>query len=176
MLDKIVQRVLRIIKLDFTVFQEIEHDENANTEAAIIVAVASLLSAIGSGVSGGSFWIFLVTLVFGVALNWLLWSYIAMLVGTRLFKGEATFWEVARTLGYANAPRVLGLLAVIPCVGAIAALVGAILALVAGFFAMREALDLTTERTLITILISWVIVVVVNIVIGLVIGVGGSFI
>jgi hypothetical protein len=52
-------------------------------------------------------------------------------------------------------------------------LVGGIWALVAGFIGSREALDLDTTKTLITVAIGWVIVTVIGIVILSILGVGG---
>jgi len=172
MLERMIARIVRVVKLDATVYEEIEHDESANVEAAIIVGVASVLSALGSAiavwVAGGRFGAgigsFFIRLILGVGLNWLLWSYVTMLVGTKLFGGEATFFEMARTLGYANAPMVLGILAAIPCLGPIVGIVAWVLSLVAGFFAVREALDLPTDKTIITIVIGWVIVLAVSMV------------
>ena len=160
MLQRIIARMLRVVKLDHTVWGEIEADETANTEAVAIVVVAYLLSALGAALApwlGGSVLArFFVTLILGVGLLWLLWAYVTMLVGTRLFGGETTFAEMARTLGYANAPRVLGILSAITCLGAIIGFVAWILSLVAGFFAVRESLDLPTDKSIITMVISGV--------------------
>jgi hypothetical protein len=51
-------------------------------------------------------------------------------------------------------------------------LIGAIWALVAGFIAVREALDLDTGKTLITVLIGWAIIFAITVLIGAVLGVG----
>ncbi|MBC7317604.1 MAG: YIP1 family protein, partial [Chloroflexi bacterium] len=91
-----------------------------------------------------------------------------------LFQGEATFWEMARTLGYANAPTALGLLAFIPCVGPIISLAAWVLSLIVGFYAVREALDLPTDKSILTIIIGWIVVVVVSIVVGVVFGAFGA--
>jgi len=173
MFNRIIQRVIRIIKLDVPVYNEIEADEEATQEAWWIVIVTSLLAALGAGIAAsaipearvGFFGPFVASLVSGV-IGWLLWSAVTWLIGTRLFQGQATYWELARTLGYASAPRILGVLAIIPCLGTIAGLVGAVLSLIAGFFAVREALDLTTEKAIFTILIGWAIVFVLSLLFG----------
>jgi hypothetical protein len=176
MLQKMIERIVRVVKLDATVYAEIEQDEAANVEAAIIVGVASLLTALGSAIAlwvaghtlGRGLATFFVTLILGVGLNWLLWAYVTMLVGTKLFGGETTFAEMARTLGYANAPRVLGILSAITCLGAIIGFVAWILSLVAGFFAVRESLDLPTDKSIITMVISGVIVFILSFVVALI--------
>jgi len=177
MLQKMIERIVRVVKLDHTVWGEIEADEAANTEAVAIVVVAYLLSALGSALAvwlyGGSFGTglgtFFLQLIVGVLLSWLLWAYVTMLVGTKLFGGQATFWEMGRTLGYASAPAAVGILAAIPCLGPIIGLVAGLLSLVLGFFAIREALDLPTDKSIFTILISWVIVFALSFVVLLII-------
>ncbi len=161
MWQKIIGRIVRIIKFDQTVYKEIEEDTGANGEAAIVVVVASILSAIGAGIYRRNFGAFAFDLIVGVLLFWLLVSYVTMLIGTRLYKGETNFWEMARCIGYANAPRILGIFGAIPCIGWLASLAAIILTLVVAFFAIREALDLPTEKTLVSIALGWAISLVV---------------
>ncbi len=164
MLDQIIARLTRMVQFDHTVYREIARDDEATVQAIVIVVVAAAASAIGTGIAGGSFWNFLYTLVIQVPLGWLVWSGLVYLVGTKLFTGQGTFMEVLRVLGYTFAPRVLGLLAVIPCVGWIASLVGAVLSLILGFFAIRETMELTTEKALLTIIIGWALQLVIGLI------------
>jgi hypothetical protein len=163
MFDQILQRLIRVVKFDNTVWEEIEHDLNANTEAAVVVVASSLLAAIGAGIAGGIGSFFL-TLIIGPLINWLAWSGITMLVGTKLFEGESDFWEMARVIGYANAPRALAILTFIPCVGAIIGLATFALSLYFGFLAVREGLDLPNEKAILTVVIGWVVAFVINLV------------
>ena len=55
-----VERVLRAIRLDWTVFRDIAEDESAMSEAAIIVAVVTFLSAVGAGIAARSLVSFIV--------------------------------------------------------------------------------------------------------------------
>lgn len=157
MFEKIIARLTRMIKMDHTVYDEIAVDEDATTEAAIIVAITALLGALGT-LFVSNFGSFILTFVQQIAIGWVLWSAIVWVVGTRIFTGNGTFVHILRVLGYVTAPLVLG---IIPVIGA---LVGGILSLVLAFFAIRETMDLTTEKTILTILIGWVI----NLVIGLI--------
>ncbi|MFO7695998.1 MAG: YIP1 family protein [Anaerolineae bacterium] len=157
MFEKIIARLTRMIKMDHTVYDEIAADEDATIEAAIIVAITALLSALGT-LFISNFGGFLGTLIRQILVGWVLWSAIVWFVGSRLFAGNGTFWNVLRVLGYVTAPLVLG---IIPIVGG---LVGGILSLVLAFFAIRETMDLTTEKTVLTIIIGWAI----NLVIGLI--------
>jgi hypothetical protein len=165
-----VERIPRVFRLDFTVFRDIAVDENALTEAAIIVVVVTLLSALGgavgaliAGVGFGSVFVgFIAAWIFGILFSWVLWAVVTYFVGTMLFQGKTDIPEMLRVLGYADAPLLLGVFGVIPCVGWIASLVGAILALIAGVFAIREAMEFDTSKAIVTAVIGWIIVLILG--------------
>jgi hypothetical protein len=166
----VVERILRIIKLDFSVFKEIESDPQATVEAAIIVAVTILLSAISSAVtSDHAVGTFVITLVNGLV-GWVVWSAVTFFVGKTMFRGGGTLEQMLRVIGYAHAPRILSVLRIIPCVGWIGALAGFIISLIAGVMAVREALDVELGTALVVVAIGFVVMIVVNIVIGLLLG------
>jgi hypothetical protein len=159
-----IERMVRAIRLDWTVFREIAKDQNATKEAAIIVAVVTFLSALGSGLARQSFVSFIVTWLVAVLIGWIGWAVITYFVGTALFKGETNVPEMMRVLGYANAPHLLGLFGFIPCVGWLFPLAGWLLALVAGVLAIREAMDFDTGNAIVTVVISWLIAFAIRVV------------
>lgn len=178
-----IDRIMRAIRLDFTVFREIAEDQNAMTEAAIIVTIVTLLSGIGtfigaliSDIGFGAALLGLLStwLISGILLGWILWAVLTYFVGTMLFQGKTDIPEMMRVLGYANAPNLLGVFGFIPCVGWIISLVGAILALIAGVIAVREAMEFDTTKAIITVVISWVIAFVISLIIGAILGVGAA--
>jgi hypothetical protein len=161
-----IDRIVRAIRLDWTVFREIATDPNAMKEAAIIVVVVTFLSAIGSGISASNFFVgFLVSWAAEIIIGWIGWSILTYFVGTVLFKGKTDIGEMMRVLGYAKAPVLLGLFSFIPCVGWLIALAGWVLSLIAGVLAVREAMEFDTGNAIITVLISWVIALVINMII-----------
>jgi hypothetical protein len=165
-------RILGVLKLDSNTFEEIEHDENATTQALIIVAIVALISALGSGIGssigGGSFiGNFISTLIWGFV-GWLLWSVVTYFVGTALFKGQATVGEMLRVIGFAYAPQFIS---IIPCIGWI---IGLIWTLAAGFVAVRQGLDLDNMKAFFTIVIGFIVVAIGYALIGLVLGGIGS--
>ena len=84
-----------------------------------------------------------------------------MLVGTRVFGSPASYLEVARPLGYANGARALGILSVLGCIfGPLVGLVAWVLSLIIGVVAVREAMELSTERAIVTAMAGWVVVVI----------------
>jgi hypothetical protein len=163
----VIDRIVRAIRLDWTVFREIAKDQNATSQAAIIVVVVSFLAALGGAgsllvarVGAGSALVgfFVNWLVGGILIGWVGWAILTYFVGTLLFKGETDIAEMLRVLGYASAPRLLGLLGFIPCVGWLFPLAGWILSLIAGIIAVREAMEFETGHAIITVLASGVFV------------------
>ena len=53
-MDSIIPRAMGVLQLNDATYEEIEHDQAATTQAAIIVAVAALAGAIGGLDDGGS--------------------------------------------------------------------------------------------------------------------------
>ena len=157
-----IDRIVRAIRLDWTVFGEIAKDRDALKEAAIIVAIVTFLSAVGTGLAAGSLSAFAGAWIAGILIGWIGWAIVTYFVGTAVFKGETDIPEMLRVLGYASAPNLLGLLRFIPCVGWAFPLIGGLLALVAGIIAIREAMDFDTSNAIVTVIIGWIIVMMVQ--------------
>lgn len=163
-----LDRVIGVFKLDVQTFEEIEADQGATGQAAMVVLIVAVLSALGSTAGaafagsggGGSFFATLI----GVFLGWIVWSSITYVVGTSLFGGTADIGEMLRVIGFAYSPQVLG---IIPCIGW---LIGAIWSLIAGFIAVRQGLDLDNTRAFFTILVGFLGYVVFSAVMGLLFG------
>jgi hypothetical protein len=170
-----LDRITRIIKLDFPVFKDIESDPNATTEAAIVVTAASVLSAIGSAAGSSKPFLAFISGVLSGVIGWVVWSYVSYLVGRALYQSKGELPGVLRVVGYANAPQLLGILKIIPCVGWIGALVGAILSLIAGIMAIREGLDLEVGQAIIVAVVGWIALAIVSAIIAVIFGVGAAF-
>ena len=159
----IVDRMRGAALLDITTYEEVEADTTATGQAAIVVAISAVCSAIGAiGFGGRS----IVGVLIGAIISWLLWAGITYVIGDKLFKGTATWGELLRTLGFAQAPRVLLLLGIIPVFGYLVWIAVAIWVLIAGIIAIRQALDFSTQKALLTALIGWAIVHVAQWVLG----------
>jgi len=175
-----INRVVRAAMLDVNLYEEVEADTTLTQEALMVVILVSIASGVGSflaGVIGGDIGAAVLGLVLGVVmgvLGYYIWAYITYFVGTNLFEGTADVGEMLRTLGYASGPRVLGVLAFIPCLGPLAALVGALWALVTGVVAVRQALDFDTGKAILTVIIGWVIVFIITVVVSVVLGAGAA--
>jgi hypothetical protein len=168
----LLQRMIRAARLDVALYEEVEADASLTRQAATVVAIVAVCQGLGSALAmvmaGASSGIQLIPgLVFtliGPFIGWVVWSYTAYWIGTRLFGGTATPGELLRTLGFAQTPLVLGLLSFIPMLGTLAGLIGGIWALAAGIVAIRQGLDFTTGKAVVTALaggfIWWVVFVV----------------
>lgn len=183
----LIDRMVRAAKLDVNLYEEVEGDTTANWQAFAVVALVSLATGIGTGISGvisddrGAL-SFLWGLLIGVGtaiVGWLLWALIAYWIGTTIFEvreTRANYGQLLRTLGFATSPGIFRLFSFIPFVGGLIALVSLIWVLIAGVIAVREALDFSTWRAIGTCIVGGIVFVVLWILLGiLVLGVGFLF-
>jgi len=177
-MDAMLNRVIRAAQLDEGLFREVEADPSLNQEALLVVVIVSAVSGLGAFLGGllngrlGAAVLGLITAVVLGVVNYYIWSYVTHFIGTNLFSGTAEPGELLRVLGYASGPRALSVLGFIPCLGGLISLGASIWALVAGFFGVREALDLETTETLVTVAIGWVLIFFINLLVSGIIGVG----
>ena len=104
---------------------------------------------------------FLSTFV-GAYVSWLLWALMTWLIGEYIFHGDTGFAELARITGYAKAPQILSGLGFIPGLGWIARLIGWVWMLLATFFGVKQGLELSNGKTLLTIILSSLVTFLVN--------------
>jgi hypothetical protein len=88
--------------------------------------------------------------VISAVVGWFVWAVTTAFIGTRIFNGTTDVGEMLRVLGFAQAPRVIG---VIPFLGPVAA----VWVLVASVVAIREGLDLATGRAVGTAIGGWLV-------------------
>lgn len=158
----ILDRMVRASRLEEAVYEEVEHDKGATTQAALVVIVTSLAAGIGSIVDLGIGGLVFITIA-GV-IGWALYAYITYFVGTRLLAGPETsadWGELARALGFANSPRILLILGVVPVLAGIVGLVVLVWVLIATVIAIRAALDFSTGRAIGTAVIGWIVQVII---------------
>lgn len=165
----LIDRMIRAAKLDASLYEEVEIDPAA-TNQALLVVVASVCSGIGSGVRSLLAGLGAVELTIGLVggvvstlVGWLIWSFITYFIGTRLFKGpktEATYGELLRCIGFSDSPGVLAILGFIPLLGGLISLVVGIWTLIAMVIAVRQALDFTTGRAILTCIVGWIVMFV----------------
>jgi hypothetical protein len=136
-------------------YEEVEADHTATGQAAGVVALVAVAQAIGGAGEGG---FGILAGVISALLGWLLWAGITYLIGAKLLGGTATWGELLRTIGFAQTPGVLQVLGLIPVLGGIIRFGVAIWVLIAGIIAIRQALDVSTGKAILTAVLGWLVI------------------
>ena len=176
--SSLFNRMMRAAKLDNSLYEEVETDNNATTQALIVVILSSICSGVGSALSrvlrgqgplgvgmglfGG---------LFSSLIVWFVWSFITYFVGMKVFGGKASFGELLRTIGFANSPGVLLIFSFIPVLGGLISLIVWVWNLVAMITAVRQALDFSTGKAVLTCIVGWIVALVLLIIIGVLIAI-----
>lgn len=171
MAQGLVDRMRGAAALDVATYEEVENDLTATGQAATVVAIAAVAAAIGAARQGSGG---VIATLLASLLGWALWAGVTYVVGTRLMDGTATWGELLRTLGFAQSPRILLVLGIIPVLGRLVVLVVGIWTLVTGVVAIRQALDITTGKAIVTAVVSLIAIIVVTAVLGTLFGVGAA--
>src|SRR5437764_10913859 len=85
----LVSRMIRAAQLDVTLYEEVEADEGATGQAALVVLLVGLLGGLASGLSqaahGRTVLLISHMLGGGVAalIGWVIWAYVTYFVGTQ---------------------------------------------------------------------------------------------
>lgn len=158
--DQLLDRMKRAAFLDINLYEEVEADDTATSQAALvvgIVAIAAAIGNIGDGIGG------VIAGLIGAFAGWLIWSGVTYLIGDKVLGGTATWGELLRTLGFAQAPGVLYVLGIIPFLGGLIKFAVAIWILVAGIIAIRQALDFSTGKAVLTAVLGWLALLVLTV-------------
>jgi hypothetical protein len=148
-----INRITRALRLDSELFEEVEHDYSAGSQALMTVLAASACGGVGNLAAAWILglrpnpWPSLIMMVAGFLVAWIVWSFVTMAIGTSIFGGRADMGEMQRALGFAAAP---GLLMLIPGLGVLIGVPWAMMAMVVG---VRQALDFDTRRAIGTVLL-----------------------
>ena len=171
-----VDRLRGALMLDARTYRDVEQDADANGQAALTVVLAALAAGIGAILSRD-----LVQNVLGTAisslLQWIIFSFVAYYVGASLFSSgqtSVTPGQVLRTMGFAQAPKLLLVLGIIPILGWVVGLVVVFWFLAAAVVALREAFEFETGRAIGTGLIALVVILVIDLVLSAIFGIGSA--
>ncbi len=156
-------RVVRAMRLDAGLYEEVEHNPRLTGQAATVVVLASLASGIGAGAAHG-----IGSLIWGVVgslAGWLVWAFLTYLIGTRLLETtttQADLGQLLRTLGFAYSPALLNILGVIPFLGWVVRAAVFFWVIATWVVAVRQALDYdSTARAVGVAAIGWLAYVII---------------
>ena len=152
-------RILRAAKLDSHLYEEVEADPDALTQAMGVVVLASLAAGIGSAAQLGVGGLLMGTI--SALAGWYIWALLIYLIGTRLLpepQTHSTQGELLRTIGFASAPGLIRIFGIIKGLTGLLFLVASFWMLAAMVIAVRQALDYTsTWRAIGVCLIGWLV-------------------
>ena len=175
----LTDRMVRAARLDTAVYNEVEADVDATSQALTVVVIAAVASGIGVALSaalagrqtaivGG-----LIGSVVTELIGWAIFSFVMYFVGTRFFGGTASYGELLRTTGFAYTPTVLLIFRFIPLLGGIITIIVGIWRIIAAYIAVREALDLDNGRTIGTVVVGIIGYLIVFAIVGAILGAFG---
>ena len=99
-----LERLMGALRLDASMYSEIEHDPDATGQAAgvvILTAVAAGFGTPGAGLGD------VASSVFASLLGWLVSTWLIWLIGVQWMKHSSDYPELLRTLGFASAPQIV---------------------------------------------------------------------
>ncbi len=180
-----VDRLIGIITLKPPVYREVAHDENATTQAAIIVIVMAIfsgvvgglvLSAVGSSLppeaqaqagAAANPVAFAIRTIITAIISWLIGAWVIAFVAKTFFGGQTNTGEMLRVFGFT---QIFQVIAIIPCIGAIVALV---LSIIGAIIGIREASGFDTTKAILTGIVAFVALIIVSFVLGAILAIFG---
>lgn len=158
-MSNLINRMIRAAKLDVNLYEEVEADKGALSQAMGVVILSGVAAGVGSIGSAGIAGILTGTIA--ALIGWFIWAYITYIVGTKLLpqpQTKADYGELLRTIGFASSPGLLRVFGIIPVLAGIAFIAASVWMLIAMVIAVRQALDYTsTLRAVGVCVIGWII-------------------
>jgi hypothetical protein len=159
-------RLAGALRLDATVYEEVEHDPTAMTQAAGVILLAGIAQGLAAAADVG--FRTMPAWVVAAFLGWLLSTAVVWVIGAKAFHHTTDFGELLRTLGFASAPYLVLVLGILPldALRSILWIAVSLLALAAFVVAVRQALDVGTGRAVLVC----VLAIAAHLALGMVVG------
>ena len=156
-------RIIRAAKLDVNLYEEVEADKGALSQAMWVVVLSSIAAGIGTVAQGGVVGILVGTIT--ALIGWYIWAYLTYFIGTKFLpepQTRADHGELLRTIGFSSSPGLIRVLGIIPGLAGIVFLVAGIWMLAAMVIAVRQALDYkSTLRAVGVCMIGWIVQLII---------------
>jgi hypothetical protein len=151
------ERIVGAAILDTRIYEEVEADQSATPQAMLVVIGAALAGGLGALYLGVGP---VILSIIAALVGWAVWAGLTFLIGTRLMpepQTHADWGQMLRVLGFAAAPGLLNVFAIIPLLGYVIRFIVSIWQLVAMVIAVRQGLDYTsTARAIVVCLIGFI--------------------
>lgn len=170
----ILNRVMRLARLDTTVFDEVRDDQQELVPALIVAAISCLLAGLGSflwwqvvpnssyrdAVDGA----FVNTLILGSIFLFIMYfvaGLVVYVVLAQLYRVQADLQSIIRTMGYAAIPLAASLLMFIPILWPVFALVPLAILFVMMVYAVQSATGAESTQVVMSVLAGFAVMVLV---------------
>jgi hypothetical protein len=172
--NSFLQRLIGAMALDPAIYEEVEADPAAASQAFVVVILSSMATGIGALGFGGMSALGVGFITITSLLAWAAWALVTFEVGVRIMPAPETRsnpGELLRTIGFAATPGILNLFAVLPSITAPVFLVTSIWMLLTMIVAVRHALDYrSTARAVAVCVLGWTLALTIALVMGLAFG------
>ena len=169
-----LQRIIGAAALDAAIYEEVEADPGATTQAFAVVVLSSLAAGIGARGLGDQTVANVVFITIVSLMAWAAWALVIFEIGSRLMPGPQTRVDVGqllRTIGFAASPGLLRVLGAMPAASVPVFAGTAVWMLVAMIVAVRQALDYrSTARAVAVCVFGWVLALAIAVLFGLAFG------
>ena len=153
----VTDRVVGVLALRASVFEEIEADKSANGQALAIVVTGTIAAGLAGGQYGGLGRMMLETI--GAVVGLVIWAALTYVLGVKVLPEPETrsdLGELLRVMGYATSPTLFTVLGAVPIAGRIVPLAISVWLLATFTIAVRQALDYrSTTRALVVVIVGW---------------------
>jgi hypothetical protein len=142
-----LRRIAGAALLRTEVYEDVEGDRSATMQAMAVVLLSSLAAGVGALGPLGARPMALASISLLAFAVWFIWAVLTLQIGTRIMPSPQTradVGELLRTTGFAAAPGMLRVVAVIPGLTTVVFVVTTAWMLLAMIVAVRQALDLNS--------------------------------
>jgi hypothetical protein len=169
-----LQRLIGAMALDVAIYEEVEADRGATTQAFAVVLLSSLAAGVGARGLGENSLPSIAFISIVSLLAWAAWALVTFEIGARILpepQTEVDVGELLRTIGFASTPGLLRVIGIVPGVTVPVFVVTAIWMLLAMIVAVRQALDYrSTARAVGVCVLGWVLAIGIAVLLGVLFG------
>ena len=156
MISIFLNRIIRAIKIDIDLYEEVEADKTATVQAGMVVVLSSLAAGVGAIHLGASNLLLAPLLSL---LSWYVWAYIIYFVGVKMFPDPQTksdHGELLRTIGFSSAPGIIRVFGFTPTLMTVTFIGSAFWMLACMVVAVKSALDYESLwKALGVVIVAW---------------------
>ncbi len=146
--------IIKSLKFDKNVYLVARDSPGFSRYALLVVLLVSLCTGIGTtNLTNDSS---IIRDLLSSIVGWLIWTSIIFIIGVKLMKNNATFLQLARTLGLAYSPGVFNILGLLTFISLPLLAITSIWTIICFIYALKHALVISAERAFLISLLSFI--------------------